>query len=134
MKINSEKLILNQEDLVSFSKKCKQESKKVVLATGVFDILHEGHMSFLEKIQEFGDIVIVGINNDIYGKIKGIDRPIQNERTRAFLVAGFHCVDCVHIFDDRNPNKSLLKLVQPDILIMSTSSTDKPKSRSHHFD
>ena len=75
----------------------KKNSKKVVLVTGVFDILHKGHLKFLENARECGDVLIVGINDDEYvRKSKGNSRPIQDEYDRAYLIAGFECVSLVH--------------------------------------
>ncbi len=130
----TENLVFNESQIINFRDKCKLDSKKIVLASGVFDILHEGHLNFLQEVSQLGDELIVGINDDHFARKKGINRPIQSEYNRAFLISGFQCVSCVHIFDNRDPNKSLLNLVQPDILIMSNSSEEKPKDRTHHYD
>ena len=117
----TEELILNKSELKKFRDECRKNSKKVVLAQGVFDILHPGHLKFLEKSRECGDILIVGINDDAFARTKGNNRPIQGEYDRAHLIAGFKCVSCVHIFSD---DIDLIRLVQPDIFIMSTAASE----------
>lgn len=125
-------MILNESKLKSFRDKCKKESKKVVLVTGVFDILHVGHLKFLESARELGDVLIVGINDNQYvRKAKGKSRPIQDECDRAYLIAGFECVDCVHIYSFGN---DFFRLVKPDVLIMSSTGGRKPEDRAEHFD
>jgi len=129
----AEELIFDEVKLIKFRKECKKRSKKVVFVTGVFDILHVGHLRFLEKAKKYGDVLIVGINDDVFAKTKGANRPIQNEFDRANLIAGFECVSCVHIYDIRKDDTmDILRIVRPDVFIMSTSSTRKPEERLHH--
>jgi len=123
----AEDLILDKRAITSFRKKCRENSKKVVLAQGVFDILHPGHLKFLEKSRECGDELIVGINHDAYARTKGDNRPIQNEHDRAYLIAGFKCVSCVHIFSN---DMDLIRLIEPDIFIMSTTASKTVEARS----
>ena len=123
----AEDLIFNESELKKFRDECRKSSKKVVLAQGVFDILHPGHLKFLEKSRECGDILIVGINDDIFARKKGDGRPIQNEHERAHLLAGFKSVSCVHIFSD---NVDLIRLVQPDFFIMSTAASETVEARA----
>jgi D-glycero-beta-D-manno-heptose 1-phosphate adenylyltransferase len=130
----AEDLVFDESQLNEFLKECRKKSKKIVFASGVYDILHIGHLRFLEKARDCGDVLIVGINDDIFAKKKGENRPIQNEYNRASLVAGFECVSCVHIFDNGDDAMDILRLVRPDIYVMSTTSTKKPKERSHHFE
>ena len=127
----NDKLILSASELVKFRDECKKNSKKVVLTTGVFDILHPGHLKFLEKARECGDVLIVGVNDDEYvRKSKGDSRPIQNEYDRAYLIAGFECVSCAHIYSFGN---DFFQLLKPDILIMSSAGGRKPDDRAEHF-
>lgn len=123
----AEELILDELGLKKFRNECRENSKKVVLAQGVFDILHPGHLKFLEKSRECGDILIVGINDDAFARTKGDNRPIQNEHDRAHLIAGFESVSCVHIFSD---NVDLIRLVQPDFFIMSTAASETVEERA----
>lgn len=92
-------------------------SKKVVFTNGCFDILHQGHIDYLAKAADEGDVLIVGINTDNSVKrIKGNNRPIQDEQSRALMVAALHFVDLVVLFDEDTPY-NLIKTVQPDVLI-----------------
>ncbi|MGB5965296.1 MAG: adenylyltransferase/cytidyltransferase family protein [Sulfurimonadaceae bacterium] len=126
MTTKAEELILDRLGLEKFRTECKKNSKRVVLAQGVFDILHPGHLKFLEKSRECGDVLIVGINDDAFARTKGDDRPIQGEYDRAHLVAGFECVSGVHIFSD---DMDLIQLVQPDFFIMSTATSETVEER-----
>ena len=128
MSLKAKDLILNDSEIKKFRKKCKEDLKKVVLAQGVFDILHPGHLRFLEKSRECGDELIVGINYDTYAKTKGENRPIQGEHDRAYLIAGFRCVSRVCIFSD---DMDLIKLIEPDIFIMSTTASNSIEERAH---
>jgi len=129
---NAENIIFNKAKLVDFREKCRKKSKKVVFASGVYDILHVGHLKSLERAKKCGDILIVGINNDDFAKTKGANRPIQNEFNRAFLIAGFECVNGVYIFGEEN--LEILRFLQPDVYIMSTTSTKKPRDRKNEFE
>ena len=95
----------------------KSENKKIVFTNGCFDILHAGHVEYLKKAKEFGDILVVGINSDSsVKKIKGKDRPVNNQKDRSFIVSQLKCVDYVTIFNDETPI-NLIKKVKPDFLI-----------------
>ena len=85
------------------------------MTNGCFDILHAGHVRYLNKSKQFGDILIVGLNSDSsVKKLKGDSRPINNELDRAEVLLGLKAVDYVVIFDENTP-ENLLKLVKPDI-------------------
>ena len=128
MKYNSETLIYDESELQVFCDDCRNRSNKIVLATGGFDLLHPGHLRFLEKARDSGDVLIVGINDDAYiRKAKGRNRPVQNQHDRAYLVAGLKCVSCVHIIAG-----NLIQIVRPDIFLMSTTSVQKPDDRKMH--
>ena len=91
--------------------------KKIVFTNGCFDILHIGHVSYLQKAKKLGDILIVGVNSDESVKrLKGESRPINSEFDRAYLLASLECVDYVVIFKEDTPYK-LIKRVTPDILV-----------------
>ena len=128
MKYNSEIRIYDESELQVYCDHCRNQSKKIVLATGGFDLLHPGHLRFLEMARDSGDVLVVGINDDAYiRKAKGRDRPLQNQYDRAYLVAGFRCVSCVHIIAG-----NLIQIVRPDIFFMSTTSVQKPDDRKLH--
>src|ERR1700739_966400 len=77
-------------------------NKKIVFTNGCFDILHRGHIDYLCKARDFGDILVVGVNSDASVKRlkKSPERPINTEQSRAFLLASLHMIDAVAIFDE----------------------------------
>ncbi len=90
--------------------------KKIVFTNGCFDILHHGHLDYLARAADFGNILIVGVNTDAsVKKLKGNDRPIIHENDRAFQVASLLCVDAVILFYEDTPEE-LIKLLRPDVL------------------
>lgn len=131
---NADDFIFNESELKTFRDDCRKNNKKVVLATGVYDILHLGHLKFLEQSREHGDVLIVAVNDDAYARKKGKGRPVQNEYDRAYLISGFECVNCVHIFDNSDHGKNLIRLVEPDVYIMSMTSEEKPQDRTEHYE
>lgn len=109
--------IKTREELKSLRIKFKEENKKVVFTNGCFDILHAGHVDYLNKAKELGNILIVGINSDASVKrIKGDKRPIINENERAFLVSNLKSVDYTTFFDEDTPEEIIKELV-PDVLV-----------------
>jgi D-glycero-beta-D-manno-heptose 1-phosphate adenylyltransferase len=93
------------------------KSKKIVFTNGCFDILHRGHVEYLTKASQEGDILIVGLNsNESVSRIKGKNRPVQDIQSRAILLAAFQFVHAVVVFNEDTPY-NLIKLIQPDILI-----------------
>jgi len=95
----------------------KFKEKKVVFSNGCFDILHRGHIDYLSKAADLGDILIIGLNSDnSVRRIKGTTRPINDEYSRALLLASLSFVDAVCLFDEDTPYK-LIKFIQPDILV-----------------
>ena len=97
--------------------------KTVGFTNGCFDILHKGHIFSLSEAAKEADYLIVAINSDnSVKKLKGPDRPINTEQTRALIVASLLIVDAVIIFDEENPLE-LIKLIQPDVLIKGNDYT-----------
>lgn len=93
------------------------QSKKIVFTNGCFDILHLGHIDYLSKAADEGNALIIGVNTDkSVSKLKGANRPINNEEQRTIILASLHFVDAVILFDEETPYE-LIKLVQPDVLI-----------------
>jgi len=91
--------------------------KKIVFTNGCFDILHLGHIDYLSKSKELGDILIVGLNSDQSIKnIKGTQRPINNQYMRSMILASLFFVDIVIIFNEDTP-ENLIKIIKPDILV-----------------
>jgi len=99
------------------------EGRKVVFANGCFDLLHVGHVRYLQAARAQGDVLTVGINSDAsVGLLKGAGRPLQPAEERAELVAAFACVDYVTIFDDASVDSILLEL-RPDVHAKGTDYT-----------
>lgn len=93
------------------------KSKKVVFTNGVFDILHEGHIASLSEAASHGSILIVGVNTDASVKrLKGDDRPVNNENSRALLLASLVITDAVILFNEDTP-LNLIKTLLPDVLV-----------------
>ena len=90
---------------------------RIVLCTGGFDPLHSGHIAYLKAAKALGDILIVGLNSDSsVKKLKGDNRPINNQSDRALILAALEAVDYVVIFDDDTPH-DLIKKIKPDVLV-----------------
>ncbi len=98
-------------------KEWRKEGKKIVFTNGCFDILHAGHVDYLEKAKALGDILIVGLNSDSSVKrLKGKDRPINSQELRKRVLEGLKAVDLVIIFDEDTPER-LIKEIKPDVLV-----------------
>ena len=109
--------IFTADKIVQEVKRLRLKSKTIAFTNGVFDILHEGHIAVLAEAASFADILIVGINSDAsVKKLKGDSRPINNENSRALIMATLIMVDAVVIFNEETPAE-LIKLIQPDVLI-----------------
>ena len=107
--------LVSQEDLKQIVQKSQNANKRVVWTNGCFDLMHVGHILYLEKAQSLGDILVVGLNSDVsVRKYKGPKRPIVEEQQRARILTALTCVDYVTIFDDETPMK-LLEMLKPDI-------------------
>lgn len=105
------------KEIISIRAALKADNKKVVFTNGCFDILHAGHIDYLNKAKALGDILIVGLNtDDSVKKIKGDKRPILNQDERAEIISNLKPVDYVVLFDEDTPAELINELV-PDILI-----------------
>ncbi len=93
-------------------------SNKIVFTNGCFDVLHLGHVEYLSKARDLGNILIVGLNTDssVKKQNKSPERPINSENTRASILAALECVDGVVFFDEETPYE-LIKKIQPDVLV-----------------
>ena len=115
--------IVSREGLHAILEEHRRAGRKIVFANGVFDLLHVGHVRYLQAARAEGDLLVVGINSDASTrKLKGDGRPILTERARATLVAALRAVDYVVIFDDLDVN-SLLRELQPDVHAKGTDYT-----------
>lgn len=109
--------VLNSENLSDFFSKLRSSNKKIVFTNGCFDLLHIGHVRYLQEARSLGDILVVGVNSDRSVQVlKGPTRPIQNQNDRAEILAALACVDYTVIFDEQTPER-LIHQVQPDILV-----------------
>ena len=110
-------IIKDRNELIEIRKRLKAENKKVVFSNGCFDILHAGHVDYLNKAKLFGDILIVALNSDDSVKrLKGSKRPIVKEDERAFVMANLKSVDYVTFFEEDTPAEIIDDLI-PDILV-----------------
>jgi rfaE bifunctional protein nucleotidyltransferase chain/domain len=115
--------IVTRQGLTAILDEHRRSSRKIVFANGVFDLLHVGHVRYLEAARAEGDLLVVGINSDSSTrKLKGPGRPILTERARATLVAALKSVNYVVLFDELDVN-SLLKELQPDVHAKGTDYT-----------
>ncbi|WP_292655830.1 D-glycero-beta-D-manno-heptose-7-phosphate kinase [Nitratifractor sp.] len=113
----TEHRIKSREELAETVRHLKKEGRKIVFTNGCFDILHLGHVKYLQKAAGFGDVLIVGLNSDdSVRRLKGSDRPVNPEYDRAYLLAALEAVDYVTIFDEDTPYE-LIRIVEPDILV-----------------
>lgn len=95
----------------------QNKGKKIVFTNGCFDILHRGHVTYLTEARKLGDLLVVGLNSDASVKrLKGADRPINNEADRRYVLSQLKAVDFVEIFNEDTPLNLILKVV-PQILV-----------------
>ncbi|WP_457564947.1 D-glycero-beta-D-manno-heptose-7-phosphate kinase [Caminibacter sp.] len=117
--------ILKFEEVEKIVSKLKKENKKIVFTNGCFDILHLGHVKYLQKAKNLGDKLIIGVNsNRSVKRLKGENRPVNDEYDRAYLLASLEVVDYVVIFDEDTPYE-LIKIVKPDILVKGKDYENK---------
>ena len=105
------------KDNIDFLNSLRVDGKKIVFTNGCFDIIHVGHIRYLSKAKELGDILIVGLNSDeSVKKLKGDNRPINSFEDRAILLSSLRFVDSVIMFKEQTPD-NLIKKIVPDILV-----------------
>ena len=113
---SSEAHIKSFEEIGRIVSRCRSEGRRIVFTNGCFDILHVGHVKYLQEAKSYGDILIVGLNSDSSVRtLKGPERPINTEDDRAYLLAALEAVDYVVKFGDETPYE-LIRMVRPDIL------------------
>ncbi len=109
--------VVNSWKELSTDLAAKRAGRKVVFTNGCFDILHVGHVRYLKEARAQGDFLVVGLNTDAsVRRLKGPERPIQNEGARAEIMASLACVDFVTWFDEETP-EDLIREVRPDVLV-----------------
>lgn len=108
---------MTRAEASAFAGRHREAGRRVVFTNGVFDILHPGHVRYLQHARSLGDVLIVGLNADrsVRGN-KGPFRPINPEPERAEILAALECVDAVVVFDEETPAE-IIKALQPDILV-----------------
>jgi D-beta-D-heptose 7-phosphate kinase/D-beta-D-heptose 1-phosphate adenosyltransferase len=119
-------IILAIDELINIRKAIKNNNKKLVFTNGCFDIIHKGHIDYLNESKNLGDYLVVGVNSDASVRtLKGPKRPILQQDERAFIVSNLIAVDFVCIFDEETPLK-LIEAVLPDLLVKGADwSIDK---------
>ena len=115
--MNSTDKIYTLPQLLEQVQNWRNQGQKIVFTNGCFDLLHLGHVDYLEKARQLGDKLVLGLNTDhSISSIKGPNRPLQDEMSRARVMASLLFVDAVVLFDSDTPLE-LIKAVQPDILV-----------------
>jgi D-glycero-beta-D-manno-heptose 1-phosphate adenylyltransferase len=115
--------VLSREQLTRIVLDARASGARIVLANGCFDVLHVGHIRYLQGARELGDLLVVGVNSDRQVAIqKGVGRPILPDRERAELIAALDCVSYVTIFDEPTVEELLLAL-KPDVHAKGTDYT-----------
>jgi|ERR1017187_1225736 rfaE bifunctional protein nucleotidyltransferase chain/domain len=110
-------IVKSSDEMIGIRLGLKNQDKKLVFTNGCFDILHSGHVDYLNKAKQLGDYLLVGLNSDIsVKKIKGGKRPIIKEMERATLLDNLKCVDYLTFFDEDTPEQLITCLI-PDILV-----------------
>lgn len=113
------------EELVAVVENARSQGKKIVTTNGCFDILHVGHVRYLNDAKSMGDVLIVGLNSDESVKrLKGEERPLNAELNRAEVLSNLKSVDFVYIFREDTPVK-FLEYIMPDIHVKGGDYTDK---------
>ena len=109
--------MLDADALAALVGAARASGKRIVFTNGVFDILHPGHLRYLQAARRHGDLLIVGLNSDAsVRRNKGPSRPINPEQERAEVLEALDCVDAVAVFDDETPAE-IIRRVQPDVLV-----------------
>jgi D-beta-D-heptose 7-phosphate kinase/D-beta-D-heptose 1-phosphate adenosyltransferase len=109
--------VLDDAALDRFARETRAAGRRIVFTNGVFDILHPGHLRYLQAARAHGDLLIVGLNSDAsVRRNKGPGRPVNPQDERAEVLAALTCVDAVSIFDDETP-ADIIRRVQPDVLV-----------------
>lgn len=117
MKTIASKVCKNVYEGLPLIEEWHQQGKKIVFTNGCFDLLHIGHVLYLEEARSLGDILVVGVNSDSsVSQLKGPNRPIKDQYNRSHILAALASVDMVIVFDDETP-LDLIKAIKPSILV-----------------
>lgn len=122
--MGSKRKVKSVEQLRMLIKRLRKNGKKIVFTNGCFDILHIGHIRYLEKAKKLGNVLIVAVNSDTsVRRIKGKGRPIIPQDERVEILASLECVDYVVIFDEVTPAR-IIERLQPDVLVKGKDYKD----------
>jgi rfaE bifunctional protein nucleotidyltransferase chain/domain len=117
--------VLNRSELITVVETARKDGRRIVFANGCFDVLHVGHVRYLEAAKELGDLLVVGVNSDDQSrKLKGAGRPLLSQDQRAEIIASLEAVDFVTIFEEPTVEQLLLAL-KPDIHAKGTDYTEE---------
>ena len=120
----TETKILSREILKQRAAMWRFQARKIVFTNGCFDILHRGHIEYLSKARDLGDVLVIGLNtDDSVRRLKGDRRPVQDEKTRAMMMASLRFVEAVCLFDEDTPH-DLIEAIKPDVLVKGGDYTE----------
>ncbi len=109
--------IKNWDEITYLVNKLKNQNRRIVFTNGCFDIIHAGHVQYLQEAKALGDILVIGLNSDASVKrLKGAERPVNNQNDRAIVLSALKAVDYIVVFDEDTPY-DLIKQIKPDILV-----------------
>lgn len=129
------RFISDYKDLDKIVRTFKEMDYKVVLTQGVYDLIHEGHAAYLEAAKALGDVLIVGVDSDeLTRKRKGPDRPIVPQDERLKMLVHLRHVDIVTLRRSRDGLGDLIRLIKPDVLVISRSTTDFTREMAKEYD
>lgn len=129
-----QRFIPNYKDLDKIVKTFKQMGYRVVLTQGVYDLIHEGHAAYLETAKAQGDVLIVGVDSDeLTRKRKGPERPIVPQEERLKMLVHLRHVDIVTLRNVKDDIGDLIRLVKPDVLVVSKSTTDFSRKMANEY-
>ncbi len=110
-------MLLSRDTISRVALELKLHSKKIVFTNGCFDVIHSGHIHYLTEAKKLGDVLIIGLNtDDSVRRLKGNNRPINNQHDRAIVLDALKPVDVVVLFDEETPLE-LIKIINPDVLV-----------------
>ena len=108
---------MGRSELAPVLETLRRRGRRVVFTNGCFDLIHPGHVRYLERARSLGDILVIAVNSDdSVRRLKGPGRPVLTQEERAEIVAELHCVNFVTIFDEDTP-QSVIEELQPDVLV-----------------
>lgn len=114
---STSRVLLSLDEAAAFAEAERRGGRRVVFTNGVFDLIHPGHVRYLQAARREGDLLIVGVNSDRSVRTyKGADRPVIPQEERAELLLALACVDAVLVFDEETPDR-VIRAIQPDVLV-----------------